>query len=199
MATSTVDDAKHSLAGRMRSLRRAEHRAAGREAAAALCRSFRDARRQGLTVEPGMVVSGYWPIRDELDIRPLLTELHDEGLPVALPVVQGRGKPLIFRRWRPGDTLIAAGFGLSEPPADAPELVPRIVLAPLLAVDARGNRLGYGAGYYDRTLERLRVRGPVTAVGVGFEAQRVAEVPHDERDQPLDWVVTERGAYRVRR
>lgn len=199
MSTSTIDDAKHRLAGRMQAIRRDAHRAAGRDAAQALCRTFRDARRAGLVVEPGWVVSGYWPMRDELDVRRLLTALHEEDMQIALPIVQGRGKPLLFRRWRPGDQLVPAAFGLSEPPADAPELVPRVVLAPLLAVDAQGNRLGFGAGYYDRTLEKLRAGGPVAAVGVAFEAQRVAEVPHDERDQPLDWVVTERGAYRVRR
>lgn len=199
MTTSTIDDAKHRLAGRMQAIRRDAHRAAGRDAAQALCRAFQDARRQGLFVEPGWVVSGYWPLRDELDIRRLLTVLHGEGMRLALPIVQGRGKPLLFRRWRPGDELVPAGFGLSEPPPEAPELVPRIVLAPLLAVDAQGNRLGYGAGYYDRTLEWLRAHGPVVAVGVAFEAQRVAEVPHDERDAPLDWIVTEQGAYRVDR
>ena len=199
VSTSVIDDAKHRLAGRMQAIRREAHRAAGREAEQALCRTFRDARRQGLAMEPGWVVSGYWPLRDELDIRHLLTELHGEGMQLALPVVQGRGKPLLFRRWRPDDELVPAGFGLSEPPADAPERVPRVVLAPLLAVDPQGNRLGYGAGYYDRTLQWLRARGPVTAVGVAFEAQRVPEVPHDGRDAPLDWVVTEQGAWRVDR
>src|SRR5690606_198485 len=128
------------------------------------------ARRQGLAIEPGWAVSGYWPVGNELDIRALLTQLHGEGMQIALPVVQGRGKPLLFRRWRPGDALVAAGFGLSEPSPDAPELVPRLVLAPLLAVDPHGNRLGFGAGYYDLTLAALRACGLVTAVGIAFEA-----------------------------
>jgi 5-formyltetrahydrofolate cyclo-ligase len=193
---STIDEAKHSLAGRMQAVRRAAHRAAGREAAEAICDSFRAARLRGLAIERGWTVSGFWPIRDEIDIRRLLAGLHEEGMPCALPVVRARGEPLIFRRWRPADVLEPGGFGLSQPPSGAPELTPRIVLTPLLAVDSRGNRLGYGGGYYDRTLRRLRGREPVVAVGMAFEAQRIADVPHDGGDEPLDWLVTEKGAYR---
>jgi len=144
----------------------------------------------------GDAVSAYWPLRDELDIRPLLNALHGEGLHCALPVVAGKAKPLVFRRWRPGDALVSASFGLAEPSADAPAVDPRALLIPLLAVDAVGNRLGYGAGYYDRTLAALRARGPVIAVGIAFEAQRVAALPVDGYDQKLDWLVTEQSVTR---
>ncbi|MFI4988614.1 MAG: 5-formyltetrahydrofolate cyclo-ligase [Alphaproteobacteria bacterium] len=140
------------------------------------------------------VVSGYWPGRSELDIRPLMAALHAEGHRVALPVVMGRGKPLIFRAWQPGAALEAKAFGLCEPAASAAELTPQVLLVPFLAFDGEGYRIGYGAGYYDMTLAALRAQREVLAIGVGYAAQRVARLPHDERDEKLDWVVTEEGA-----
>lgn len=199
VSQSYIDEAKNRLAQRMRAVRREAHRSAGRGAADAIWRRLEDARRQGLAVDAGDVVSGYWPVRDELDIRRLMSGLHDEGVTCALPVVTDRQRPLQFRRWRPGDILEQRSFGLSEPSTAAPQVTPRFLLTPLLAVDANGNRLGYGGGYYDRTLCDLRQTGRVTAVGVCFDAQRVADVPHDGRDQPLDWIVTEKGVYRTAR
>jgi 5-formyltetrahydrofolate cyclo-ligase len=113
-------------------------------------------------------------------------------------VVAGKGKPLLFRVWRPGMVLKSGAFGLSEPGPDAPEIAPRIVFAPLLAFDRRGNRIGWGAGFYDRTLAGLRAKGPVTAVGVAYAAQEVAEVPAGAHDQPLDWIATERAVVKLR-
>jgi 5-formyltetrahydrofolate cyclo-ligase len=199
VSQSYIDDAKSRLAENMRAVRREAHRGAGRDAAEAIRQSLGDARKQGLVIDADYIVSGYWPIRDELDIRRLLTGLHEEGMVCALPLVEGPDRPLQFRRWRPGDILEQRPFGLSEPSIAAPEMTPRIVLTPLLAVDPGGNRLGYGGGYYDRTLHELRQREPVTAVGICFEAQRVADVPHDRNDQPLDWIVTEKGVYRAQR
>ncbi len=145
-------------------------------------------------LEAGAAVSGYWPGRSELDIRPLMTALEREGHPIGLPVVVGRGKPLLFRRWRPGLALEAKAFGLREPPAAAPEVVPQVLLVPFLAFDAEGYRIGYGAGYYDRTLAALRAKADVLAIGVGYAAQRVERLPRDGHDERLDWVVTEEGA-----
>lgn len=196
MPQTYIDEAKHQLAEKMRPRRREAHRRAGRAAAEDLWRQFQDARRQGLIIDSDDVVSGYWPIRDELDIRRLLTGLTDQGIGCALPVVDGRDKPLRFRRWQPGLELVQRPFGLSEPPDAARLLTPRIVLVPLLAVDSRGNRLGYGGGYYDRTLTFLRQSVPIVAVGIAFEAQLVADVPHDARDAALDWLVTEKSVYR---
>ena len=150
----------------------------------------------GLTA--GVAVSVYWPMRQEMDVRPLLAELDRLGCRVGLPVVMGKGKPLVFRRWRPGAALLPGTFGLSEPGADEPEIVPRFVFAPLLAFDRRGNRIGWGAGFYDRTLAGLRAQGPVTAVGIAYAAQEVAQVPADAHDQPLDWVATEREVVKLR-
>lgn len=197
MSQSHIDEAKHRLAEKLRAVRRDAHRSAGRGAAEEIWQQFGNARTQGLAIDGEYVVSGYWPIRDELDIRRLLKGLHEEGVVCALPVVTDRENPLQFRRWRPGDVLEQRAYGLSEPSTAAPEMTPRIILTPLLAVDPHGNRLGYGGGYYDRTLFELRQEGPVIAVGICFEAQRIADVPHDRRDQPLDWIVTEKGVYRA--
>lgn len=196
MPQTYIDAAKHRLAEKMRPLRREAHRGGGRVAAENLWRQFQDARRQGLVIDDDDVVSGYWPIRDELDSRRLLTGLTDQGSRCALPVVEGREKPLLFRQWKPGVELVQRPFGLSEPPDSARALTPRILLVPLLAVDSRGNRLGYGGGYYDRTLIFLRQSVPIIAVGIAFEAQLVADVPHDGRDAALDWVVTENSVHR---
>ncbi|MGH6953820.1 MAG: 5-formyltetrahydrofolate cyclo-ligase [Alphaproteobacteria bacterium] len=160
------------------------------------------ARRVELTFEgaiaplAGEVVSGYWPEPDELDVRPLLVALHARGHAVALPVVGGRGQPLMFRRWRPDDSLVAGALGIATPSPEAPELRPTILLVPLLAFDRDGYRLGRGGGYYDRTLRAARAAGRVLAVGVAFAAQEVARVPRDDGDERLDWIVTEGGAVR---
>ena len=196
MPLSHIDEAKRQLAEKMRPLRREAHRRAGRAAAENLWQQFEGARRQGLIIDSDDVVSGYWPIRDELDTRRLLTGLTDQGIRCALPVVDGRDKPLLFRRWQPGLELVQRSFGLSEPPEAARVLTPRVLLVPLLAVDSRGNRLGYGGGNYDRTLSFLRQSVSIVAVGIAFEAQRVADVPYDRRDAALDWVVTENSTYR---
>ena len=139
----------------------------------------------------GCVVSAYWPIGSEIDPRPLMIHLHEHGHPIALPVTPARGNPLVFRAWRPDDTLEAAGFGTRVPLAYQPELTPRVLIVPLLAFDRSGYRLGYGGGYYDRTLARLRESGPVLAVGVAYATQEVAQVLRDGSDQPVDWIVTE--------
>jgi 5-formyltetrahydrofolate cyclo-ligase len=169
--------------------RKAAH-AAHPRAGLALAQHFRGATQ----VPAGAVVSGFWPMGDEIDVKPLLAELHAAGHPVGLPVVVGKGQPLIFRAWHPGLALVAGGFKTEVPPPSSPELVPQVLIVPLLAFDAEGYRLGYGGGFYDRTLEKLRNSGArPLAVGVAFSAQRVARVPRDGFDQPLDWIVTEKS------
>lgn len=136
----------------------------------------------------GSVVSGFWPLDGEIDIRSLLHALADRGHPVVLPITPPRGQPLRFTRWRPGAPLVPGRFGTLHPVGE--ELVPDVLLVPLLAFDSRGNRLGYGGGYYDRTLAALPGR---LAIGCAFAAQQVACVPVEPTDIRLDAVATEHG------
>ncbi len=148
-----------------------------------------------IPLPPGAGLSAYWPIGDELDSRPLIHALLDAGHRIALPVVQGADRPLCFREWRLGDAMAVSSFGVSEPLQSAAEVQPDIVIAPFLACNGEGYRLGYGGGYYDRTLHTLRQLVPgLLAVGLGFAAQEMPALPHDEHDEPLDWLVNETGA-----
>ncbi len=137
------------------------------------------------------VVSGFWPIGDEIDLRPLLLALHQRGNRVALPVTPRRGDPLTFREWRPGDVLVPERFGTVRPTGDV--LVPDMLLIPLLAFDIKGGRLGYGGGFFDRTLATLPNR---FRLGCAFAAQQVDAVPSGPYDIRLDAVATERGIFR---
>jgi 5-formyltetrahydrofolate cyclo-ligase len=139
-------------------------------------------------------VSGFSPVKSEISPLPLLRRLADAGASLALPVVAGRGQALIMRAWSFGAPLVPGVWGIREPPADALELFPDILLVPLLAFDRHGHRIGYGAGYYDMTIARLRAMKPVTAIGVAFAAQEIAAVPATPRDARLDLVLTERAA-----
>ena len=150
------------------------------------------ARAFPLAVGPDTTVSGFIPHLSEIDARPLMKVLADRGAKLALPVVISRGEPLVMRLWTIGAPLKSGGWGLSEPFPTSPEVLPDILLVPLLAFDRTGNRIGYGAGYFDRTITALRTLKPVTAVGVAFAAQEVAHVPVTSRDAKLDLVLTER-------
>jgi 5-formyltetrahydrofolate cyclo-ligase len=149
---------------------------------------------RGLPVEvtPGTVVSGFSPLKSEISPLPLLRRLADAGASLALPMVIGRGQPLVMRAWSFGAPLVSGVWGIREPPAHAPELNPDILIVPLLAFDRRGHRIGYGAGYYDMTIARLRAMKPVTAIGIAFGSQEIAAVPTTPRDERLDLVLTER-------
>ncbi|MDO8608627.1 MAG: 5-formyltetrahydrofolate cyclo-ligase [Phaeospirillum sp.] len=187
-------DAHHKIDLRRRSARiRAEAAVRlGDAAAFALA-----AQAAALAPVLGSVVAGYWPLGDELDPRPLMLALAEMGCRLALPVVVGPGLALLFRGWRPGDEMEVGGHGTSHPLAHAASLRPSVVLTPLLAFDRKGFRLGYGGGYYDRTLARLRGDGGVLAIGLGFAAQEVPAVPVEPWDQPLDMIMTECGMIAV--
>jgi 5-formyltetrahydrofolate cyclo-ligase len=178
--------------------RRAAAFAALPEAGAALAARFHDA----VHLPRGVVVSGYWPLAGELDVRPLLARIHAAGHPIGLPVVVGKGQPLLFRHWSPGAALIQGSFRVMTPPEDMPEVEPQVLLVPLLAFDHDGYRLGYGGGFYDRTLEKRRRQAhsghPVIAIGVGYSAQETKSLPRGPFDQPLDWIVTEAWARKCR-
>jgi len=142
------------------------------------------------------VVSGFASLPEELDVWPLLRRLSGAGVTLALPVVARKGQPLLFRAWVPGDAMNKGVWGIPEPKADKPVLEPDILLVPLLAFDASGCRLGYGGGFYDRTLATLRARKPIVAIGLAYDEQRVNAVPHLDYDQRLDWVLTPSGPIR---
>ena len=138
--------------------------------------------------------AGYHAIHSELSPALLLKALADRGVPIALPVTPAAGKPLQFLGWRPGDRLGEGRFGTKQPVAGAPPVRPHVVLVPLLAFDLAGWRLGYGGGYYDRSIAALRDDGmPVVAIGVGYDGQRVDKVPVGPYDMPLDAVLTPTG------
>lgn len=142
--------------------------------------------------ETGEVVSVYWPIRSELNTRPLLEALAAEGIATVLPVMTAVKQPLTFRAFAPGDDLVKGPFGLSEPSADKPARDPDIVFSPLAAFDRKGYRLGYGGGIYDATLSGLRARKRVVAIGVAYACQEAETVPTEPHDQRLDYLLTER-------
>jgi 5-formyltetrahydrofolate cyclo-ligase len=150
------------------------------------------AREFPLAITPGIVVAAFMPMKSEINPLPLLRKLAEAGAVLALPVVAGRGKPLVMRAWRWGEDLAQGVWGLREPKPDAPEVDPDILLVPLLAFDRTGHRIGYGAGYYDMTIAGLRARKAVTAIGLAFAAQEIAAVPATPRDERLDLVLTER-------
>lgn len=143
---------------------------------------------------PPGVVSGYYPMEGEIWPLPLMAALRSKGHSLALPVMQGKADPLLFRAWAPGDPLISGVWGIRQPAPDRPEVFPDIVLVPLLAFDVRGYRLGYGGGYYDRTLRHLRAMKPILAVGLALDELEVDAVPHLDYDERLDWVLTPSGA-----
>jgi 5-formyltetrahydrofolate cyclo-ligase len=162
------------------------------DAAAALVQHFPDEIWPGV----GSVVAGYHAVNSEIDPIRLMETFHCEQARLALPRVAGPGAPLAFHQWLPGDELETGAHGIATPHAEAPQLVPAILLVPLLAIDHRGYRLGYGGGYYDRTLNALRGGGEVIAIGLGYEAQRVVKLPVQAHDQRLDWLITEEAAHR---
>ena len=152
------------------------------------------ARPFPIPIAPDVIVSGFSPLKTEINPLPLLRKLAAGGATLALPVVDGRGKPLIMRSYAFGQALNEGVWGIREPKDDAPEVDPDILIVPLAAFDRRGNRIGYGAGYYDMTINRLRSRKPITAVGIAYAAQEVSEVPVTARDERLDLVLTEHEA-----
>jgi 5-formyltetrahydrofolate cyclo-ligase len=137
------------------------------------------------------IVSAFHPLRDEPDTLPLLTALAENGFATALPLVVGRGSPLAFRLWRPGEPTRAGAMSIREPLEGASAVDPDLLFVPLACFDRRGNRIGYGAGFYDRTLAGLRAVKPIHAAGVAYRVCEVAVVPYETHDQSLDAVVTD--------
>ncbi|MFZ1101773.1 MAG: 5-formyltetrahydrofolate cyclo-ligase [Hyphomicrobiaceae bacterium] len=196
IAPDSVTQAKAALRARMRAWRDGLDSAAKVRAAEAIA-------ERGLALVSGLrgsaghgIVSAFAAMPEELNVWLLLRQLHGVGVPLALPVVEGKGRPLVFRPWAPGDAMDKGVWGIPQPKPDRPAVEPDILLVPLLAFDAQGRRLGYGGGFYDRTLAGLRARKRIVAVGLAYDEQRIDAVPHLDYDQQLDWVLTPSGPMR---
>ena len=188
MGDPQIEEAKAALRLKARGVRAAILNSTRGDAARAVAGHFFDS----VPLAPRDVVAGYWRIKDEMDCQPILVRLMDAFQPVCLPVVLGDEQPLELRLWEQGASLYEAGFGTLAPSELAPQVEPDVILMPLLGFDKRGTRLGYGGGYYDRTLERLSKRPRL--VGLAFAAQELEDIPREAHDVPLDTVVTEQGA-----
>ncbi|MEM1198343.1 MAG: 5-formyltetrahydrofolate cyclo-ligase [Pseudomonadota bacterium] len=184
---------------------KAEARKAAGKVRAAAFKEKADAAAEALAQEglgflgaetPG-VVSGFYPYKSELDLRPMLGQLSAQGWTTCLPIVLGEGQPLVFRAWTPGEATEPGAWNIPVPLASAESVEPDVMLVPLLAFDRAGYRLGYGGGFYDRTIEKFRNSRALLTVGVAFAAQEVDAVVRGPHDQPLDWVLTEAGPIKV--
>lgn len=154
--------------------------------------TFADWARQ-VVPEPGVIVAGYWPMRSEVDVRPLMAAVRDYGARVALPAILSRTE-MIFREFVPGAPLVDMGFKTLGPDENAPTVDPVVLLVPLVGFDARGHRLGYGAGFYDRAIDVLRGKGiSPRLIGIAFDCQEVEQVPNEPHDVPLPEILTESG------
>lgn len=146
---------------------------------------------EDLPLPAGAVVAGFWPIRDEIDPRPLMDRLRQLGHPLCLPVMTGPS--LIFRRLERDTELVSAGFGTSEPGPSSEEVRPDVLLMPLAGFDGRGTRIGYGKAFYDTTIAKLQQSGPLLCIGLAFSVQEVDHVPSEAHDKPLNGILTEQG------
>jgi len=193
IASPAVEDLKKSLRGEAVARRDALPADARKAAAEAIA-----ARPFPIAIVLGSVVSGFMPLKSEINPLPLMQKLAETGARLALPRIVGLGSPLSMRAWEFGAPLDRGQWGIREPKTDAPEVDPDILLVPLLAFDRAGYRIGYGAGYYDMTITQLRELKRVAAVGIAFAAQEVPKVPTTERDARLDLVLTEREVIDLR-
>jgi 5-formyltetrahydrofolate cyclo-ligase len=150
------------------------------------------ARPFPVVVAAGLIVSGFSPMKTEINPLPLMRKAVQLGAGLALPAIVGRGKPLAMRTYAFGDELARGQWGIREPKHDATEVAPDILIVPIAAFDRAGHRIGYGAGYYDMTINALRAKKKVVAMGIAFAVQETASIPATERDARLDFVLTER-------
>ncbi|MBM3508137.1 MAG: 5-formyltetrahydrofolate cyclo-ligase [Alphaproteobacteria bacterium] len=186
----TTPEEKQRLRSQARARRAETNASLGKAAGTAVVALF----EKNIRLPERSVIAGYWPMRNELDVVPLLTALQKKGHRIVLPVVEGPDSVLAFRLWKPGVAMQTGANGTMHPPAAAGTATPTVMLVPLLAYDAIGQRLGAGGGHYDRTIAALRAAGPLLVIGLAFSSQRVDALPIEPHDQKLDWVVTERGA-----
>ncbi len=142
------------------------------------------------------IVAGYWPIKAEVDVMLILRELLGKGHRCALPHVASESAPLLFRHWDEKTKMVTGKLGIHEPATGSATLIPDIMLVPLLAFDTKGHRLGYGAGFYDRTIARLKKQKSVRTIGLAYEMQMYGEIPKGENDVKIDMIITDRNIYK---
>lgn len=159
--------------------------------------TLRDLFLENIDLPPASLVAATLAQNGEIDPAPLAAALLAQGHGLCLPVVVAADKALVFRAWKPGDPLLPGAFGIPEPLAHKPAVEPNVLLVPLVAFDRRGNRLGQGGGYYDRTLAQRRRKPGVLAIGLGFSVQEAPSVPAASGDQSLDLIVTEKEIIRT--
>ena len=185
---------------RLRDSARARRAEADRVAPQKTARTFEEKFSASVLVDPGVIVAGYVKTQSEADPSLILETLRARGHVIALPVVEvGKREPLTFRTFDPNKKLVSGPFGIPVPALSEAAVEPDLIIVPLVAFDRAGHRLGYGAGYYDRTIEALRKTKAVLTVGLAYAVQEVDRVPAEDHDQRLDWIVTEKEAIRVRR
>ena len=194
----SVKDQKAALRLTAKAQRKAARAAAGGHVPERLAQLLLD-HADALGIRGDDIIAGYWAMADEIDVIPAMVALRDAiGVQCALPVVAEKNAPLVFRAWQPGDALESGGFGTHHPYPDAPDVTPDILLVPLLAFDMEGYRMGWGGGFYDRTLAHLRAsRRAVTSIGIAYAGQQFDAVIHDRYDQPMDWIATEQWVCRI--
>lgn len=152
--------------------------------------------RDQIAVEPGQIISGFWPMRSEVDVRPLMFALREKGARLCLPAILDK-TTIVFRELVRGAPMVEMGFGTVGPHEEAAVLDPAVMLVPLAAFDARGHRIGYGAGYYDRAIAKLVDKGQrPRLIGIAFDCQEVAQVPNEDHDVILSEILTESGLRR---
>lgn len=189
-----VSGLRHEKA-KLRAVALQRRAAMGEDARAHASRHAADFALPVILAHPVRCVSLFSAIHDEIDPRPLAASLRERGVELALPEVVKLGQPLTFRHWAPDDPLVPKGrYAIPTPAPDAPVVVPDVVMVPLAAYDSQGFRIGYGAGFYDRTLSLLRAQGGVRAFGFAFSCQQLDHVPHEAHDEPVDWMITQDGA-----
>jgi 5-formyltetrahydrofolate cyclo-ligase len=182
----------------LRQAARARREAAHRAAPAATPIQFAKLFFAAVPVPPGATVAAYMRTEAEADPAPIVDELRRRGHVIAMPSVEGKGA-LVFRLFDDETRFVAGSYGIPMPSKSARSLDPDLLIVPLIAFDRSGHRLGYGAGYYDRTLEKLKKIKPILTVGLAYAVQEVDSIPHEAHDQPLDWIVTEKEAIKARR
>ncbi len=196
---STIAHAKATLRKTAKERRAALSAAERQTASAALAERGQDCLGFLGPLPRGTLIGGFMPIGEEISPLPLMARLQAMGCMLALPVMMGKTAPLEFRAYTPGDALATAVWGIREPLPDKAVVLPDIVLTALLAFDDQGYRLGYGGGYYDRTIRALRSVKTVTTIGLAFDQQRIDAVPHLDYDERLDWIMTPSGALQTTR